>query len=323
MPVRERRRAVLILVALLLGALLIGPFLVPVPPLENTVPPEQLADRDSRFVEVNGLEVHYKAAGAGNPTFILLHGFGANVFSWREVMDPLSELGSVIAFDRPAFGLTERPMAWDEGAHPYTPEAQVALVVGLMDTLDIDEAILVGNSAGGTVAVQAALAHFERVKALILVDAAIYEGGGTPSWIRPLLSTPQLDHLGPLLARQISQRGDAFLESAWHEPAKITPQIRAGYRKPLRAENWDRALWELTKASQRRDLTSRIPQLTVPSLVISGDDDRIVPVESSIQLAEQLPNGDLIVIPQCGHVPHEECPGPFLDAVTGFVEGLP
>ena len=95
--------SVLLVLILLLG---VGPFLIPVPPLEGTVPASQLADPDSKFVEVNGLSVHYKEMGAGETTFILLHGFGASLFSWRDVMEPLSAYGRVIAYDRPAFGLT-------------------------------------------------------------------------------------------------------------------------------------------------------------------------------------------------------------------------
>lgn len=316
-------RIILGVVMASLIVLLIGPFLVPVPRLQNTVPPKQLVGPDSRFIKVNDLDVHYKITGEGEPTFILLHGFGASIFSWREVMEPLGAMGTVVAYDRPAFGLTERPLEWERGANPYTPEAQVLLVTGLMDALELDRAVLVGNSAGGTIAVQTALAYPERVQGLILVDAAIYQGGGAPGWIRPLLNTPQLDRLGPLLARQISRRGDAFLDSAWHDPGKITPQTRAGYREPLRAQNWDRALWELTKASDRQDLAAHIGDLALPSLVISGDDDRIVPVESSIRLAEQFPDAELVVISDCGHVPQEECPQPFLEAVKAFVEDSP
>ena len=320
---RKLPRFASITAGLLLAVLLIGPFLVPIPPLKHTVPREELADPDSRFTQVNDVQVHYKTAGEGDAAFILLHGFGASVFSWREVMESLGAIGTVVAFDRPAFGLTERPLSWEKGSNPYAPEAQVALVVGLMDTLSIEDAVLVGNSAGGAVAVQIALAYPERVRALVLVDAAIYESGGTPSWIRPLLNTPQMDRLGPLLARQISRRGDAFLESAWHDPSKITPQIRAGYREPLRTQNWDRALWELTRASGQRDLADQIGDLEIPALVVSGDDDRIVPVESSVRLADELPHAELVVFPDCGHLPQEECPQPFLEALNAFVEGLP
>ncbi len=81
----------IILIVLIL-VLAIGPFLVPVPALENTKTIEQLADADSQFIELNGINVHYKKWGEGEPTFILLHGFGASLFSWREVVEPSQNL---------------------------------------------------------------------------------------------------------------------------------------------------------------------------------------------------------------------------------------
>jgi len=299
--------------------LFVGPFLVPVPPLENTVPVEQLTDPDSRFIEVNGINVHYKTYGQGEPTFILLHGFGASLFSWREVTAPLAEFGTVIAYDRPAFGLTERPLKW-EGENPYSQEAQIELVIGLMDALGIERAILVGNSAGGTIAMLTALKYPQRVQSLILVDPAVYAGGGAPAWVRPLLRTPQMRHLGPLIARQIQTRGPELIELAWHDPSKITPEILEGYQKPLRLADWDKALWELTLASRESGLAERLSELTLPTLVITGDDDRIVPTEQSVRLAEELPNAQLVVIPQCGHLPHEEHPAAFMQAVTEFLK---
>ena len=308
-----------LLVILLL--LLIVPLLIPIPPLEGTKPIEQLADPDSRFIEINGLSVHHKVRGQGEPIFILLHGFGASLFSWREVMTPLAAYGTVIAYDRPAFGLTERPLQWS-GENPYSPEAQVALVIGLMDALGVERAILVGNSAGGTVAMQTALAHPDRLQALILVDPAVYGGGGAPAWVRPLLHTPQMRRLGPLLARQLQTRGPELIELAWHDPSRITPNVLEGYQKPLRAEHWDRALWELTLASRASDLPERLSELTLPTLVITGDDDRIVPTAQAVRLAEELPNARLAILPQCGHLPHEECPAEFMQAVGEFRQRL-
>jgi pimeloyl-ACP methyl ester carboxylesterase len=322
--VRRWVRVILAVIVVLLLLLLVGPFLIPVPPLEGTVPPQQLAEPDSRFVDVNGLQVHYKTADQGEPTLMLLHGFGASLFSWREVREPLSQIGSVIAFDRPAFGLTERPLPGDwSGENPYSPEAQADLTVALLDELGLERAVLIGHSAGGTIALLTALRHPERVQALVQVGAAVYEGGGTPGWLRPLLRTPQMRHLGPLLVRSIGARGQDLIRSAWHDPGKITPQIVAGYKKPLQAENWDHALWEFILASHPLDLPNRLEEITVPVLVITGDDDRWVPTPQSVHLADELPNAELAILPVCGHVPQEECPEPFLQAVTDFLDRLP
>lgn len=311
------RRLLLIAAAVVL-LVAVGPFVVPVPPLEGTVPPAQLADPDGRFIEVSGISVHYKEMGAGARTFILLHGFGASVFSWRDVMTPLAAYGRVIAYDRPAFGLTERPLQW-AGDSPYGAKAQVAMLFGLMDALHVDRAVLVGHSAGGTLALSAALSRPDRVAALVLVDAAIYTTGGVPSLLRPLLATPQLRHIGPLLVRRIATQGDDVIRTAWHDPSAITQAVYDGYHTPLRAEDWDRALWELTAADTAPDLASRLRDVKVSTLVVTGDDDRIVPTADSRRLAEAIPAAQLVVIPACGHLPQEERPQAFLDALSTFV----
>jgi pimeloyl-ACP methyl ester carboxylesterase len=302
------------------AAALLAPLLVPIPPLTNTVPPEQLADADSCFALVRGLRLHYKQAGSGEPAMILLHGFADSTFCWRKVMAPLAGLRTVVAYDRPSSGLTERPLpgAWI-GDGPYGPDAQVDQLIGLMDFLGLDRAILIGNSAGGTVAVHAALCHPERVAALVLVDAAIYTSAAAPAWARPLLRTPQLKRLGPLLTRAIAYQGERFLERAWHDPGRITPEIWAGYRRPLQAQDWDRGLWELAAAGRDLRLGARLPELRQPVLVITGDDDRIVPTAQTIRLARALPGAELVVIPGCGHLPQQECPEQFLAAVIPFI----
>jgi pimeloyl-ACP methyl ester carboxylesterase len=312
-------RILWITVGVLLLAALIVPFLIPVPPLKDTRPIEELADADSLFLVVNGLTVHYKIEGSGEPVFILLHGFGSSTYSWQKVQKKLSLYGgTAVAFDRPAFGLTERPLHW-EGQNPYSPEAQTDLVIGLMDKLGFQQAILVGNSAGGTVAAYTALRYPGRVQALVLVDAAIYTGGGAPGWVKPLLKTPQMRRLGPLIARNILGRGDNLIQQAWHDPAKVTDEVLKAYRMPTFIENWDKALWELTLASRDLKLEDRLDELNLPVLVITGDDDRIVPTEESIRLADELPSATLVVIPECGHVPQEECPDAFLEAIFGSI----
>lgn len=310
----------LVMLGLALLIVAIGPFLIPIPPLEGTVPPEQLADPDSKFVDVNGLRVHYKEAGQGEPALILQHGFAASLFSWREVLEPLAQGRRVVAFDRPAFGLTERPMEW-EGSNPYSADSQADLTIGLMDALGIQKAILVGNSAGGTMAALTALRHPERIPALVLVDPAIQQTE-RPAWFRLLARTPQMQRLGPLLARQIQKWSRKFGESAWHDPAGLTDEIWQGYTKPLQAENWDRGLWNLTASGGPTDLGEQLIRLQMPVLVLTGDDDRIVPTEQSVRLAGELPDAELVIFPNCGHVPQEECPDLFLEAVEEFLSTL-
>ena len=312
----------LIGLAALLTLVLAGPFLVPVPPLKNTQPVQSLADPDSQFININGIRVHYKQAGSGEPVVILLHGFGASTFSWREVMAPLSKSGTVIAYDRPAFGLTERPLEW-EGDNPYTQESNIALLLGLMDAFGIQKAVLVGNSAGGTLATAFTLAHPERVLALIEVDSAVTQTIPDSPLLIWLINTPQMDHIGPLITRGLGAgRGDRFLKSAWYDASKLEsdPAIQAGYRKPLQAENWDRALWAYTQATRPPDFVDKLGDIAVPTLVVTGSDDQIVPVTASRQLAEDIPGAVYEEIENCGHLPQEECPQIFMQIVNSFLK---
>lgn len=297
---------------------LIVPFFIPVPPLQGVVPPEQLADQDSQFTEINNVKIHYKSYGQGEPAFILLHGFLASTFSWRELYDDLANNGSVVAFDRAGFGLTERPLEW-QGANPYDADSQIAVTIGLMDELNLSEGVLVGNSAGGAIALLTALRHPDRVSALILLDPAVYNDASAPTWIKPFLNLPQIDRIGPYLVRGIQKWGLNLGKSAWYDPSKISPQTWEGSTLPLKAENWDRGLWEFTLASKPTQLADYLSQITIPVLVITGENDRIVPAEQSIRLSKELPNAELVVIPQCGHVPHEECPTAVLEAINDFL----
>ncbi|NLG50034.1 MAG: alpha/beta hydrolase [Chloroflexi bacterium] len=308
-------------VVIVMGLVIVAvPLFLPAPQAGGTVPPAELADPDSRFRQVGGIQVHYKMMGQGEPVMVLLHGFGASTYSWREVMEPLSRMGTVIAFDRPAFGLTQRPMPGEwEGASPYSVEAQADLTVGLLDELGVKKAVLVGHSAGGAVATAVALRYPERVQGLVLVAPAVQSQVGLPRWVGPLLASRQLRWFGPLLMRSISQWGERMLTTAWYDPSAITEQVRASYRKPLRCENWDRALWELVVARGPLDLSAQMSEIQAPILLITGDNDRVVETEETLRLAEALPNAQLQVIANCGHLPQEERPQEFVGAVFPFL----
>ena len=163
----------------------------------------------------------------------------------------------------------------------------------------------------------------DRVRALIRVDPAIYESRAAPRWATPLPQTPQLRRLGPFLVRSTATRGEDLILQAWHDPTRVTPEILQGYRKPLQAENWDRALWELTSATTSLDLSGQLAKVRQPTLVITDGDDRIVPAQNSIRLARELATAQLVILPGCGHLPQEECAPGFLKAVSDFLELLP
>ncbi|KHN02131.1 2-hydroxy-6-oxononadienedioate/2-hydroxy-6- oxononatrienedioate hydrolase [Glycine soja] len=171
---------------------------------DELVDPKLLADLDSCFCEFKGVHIHHKICDAeskaqstpqsrtvshqikklGYP-MILLHGFGASVFSWKQVMKPLAEVAGskVLAFDRPAFGLTSRvnlsrhPSSETEDAKPlnaYSMAFSVLATLHFIKLLNAQKVILVGHSAGSLVAVNTYFEAPERVAALILVAPAIF-----------------------------------------------------------------------------------------------------------------------------------------------------
>ncbi len=308
------------------GLLLIGPFLVPVPELEGLQPPEALAGEESQFTIIpfpgtQGIALHYRQGGNGRLPIILLHGFASNLYTWDKVFDYFASQGVTYAYDRPPFGLSQRLLRGDwaeDGPNPYSTAAAVGQLAAFMDNQGIDQALLVGNSAGGLIALQAAQTYPERVMGLILVDPAVYTSGA-PTFIVSLADTPQLRRLGPLVARTFASN-DSLLELAYHDPAKATSDSLEKAAVTTRVENWDKAFWEFTAAAtSAQGVIDRIPVTEIPTLVITGDDDRVVPPEESRRLADELPQSELAVLPDCGHVPHDECPDTFITAVSQWL----
>lgn len=297
------------------------PFLIPVSELEGLVDAQEFIDSDSKFVEINGVDIHYKEIGSGEKTFILLHPFGGSIYSWREVMDDFAEYGKVIAYDRPAFGLTERPMPEDWVENPYSMKANIEILKSLLDKFEIEKAILVGNSAGGGVAVAFALEYPERVESLILVDPGVGGGRGPqfPAWALPIMWTPQMRHLGPLMMRDYQESLPNTIQREWFDQTKLTDEIQQTHLNLLKIKNWDRAFYELTFAPAYPELRDLLPNLTSQTFIIAGEEDRLIRPFYFEAITTEIPNAQLTLISQCGHVPQEECPTEFMNAVKNYL----
>ena len=302
-------------------AVLIVPLVVPVEST-GTLTEFEAAGEDATFLDLDEVSLHYESAdyqgdGVNQPLFILLHGFGASTYSWRDVLDDFSELGDVVAYDRPAFGLTTRPTDW-EGDSPYGVEAQLDLLDDVIDAFakDGQPIVLVGHSAGGTLAAEFGLRYPERVDGLILVAPAILATGGGPSGLSWLYDIPQVDRIGPLLVGGIATSGEDLLERSWHDLSLLTPEIRAAYRVPLSVKGWEAAFWEFQKAPRTFTISKNPGALTVPTVIITGDDDRVVETADSIELADRIPGATLSVLANSGHLPQEETPEEFMQSVV-------
>lgn len=309
----------------LLAALLVGPFLIPVNS-SGTLTKEQAAQEiwgsDSQFVELANQEVHY--VSAGKPTskklIVLLHGFGASAFSYKDVLAPLGEIGYVIAYDRTGFGFTGRPTSWS-GESPYGIESQLQLLDELVTGFGANkEVIILGHSAGGNIAASYAERFEGNVQKLVLFAPAVGTGAAPGSGFSWLFDIPQIDHLGPLLVSTIATSGLDLLYESYVDDSKITDSVIAGYTAPLKVEGWEKAFWLFNKAPRSNGVGERIAGISVPTLVITGDSDTVVETAASVAVAEIISGAKLSIIAKTGHLPNEELPEQFASEVIKFIQ---
>jgi pimeloyl-ACP methyl ester carboxylesterase len=302
----------------------------PIPPLDNVVGYRELAFEESRFAEVDGIDIHYVSYGgpaASEQTtcgIILLHGFGGSVFTFRDVGPALAERAPTFAYDRPSFGITERPERgeWDSDAeNPYGLTFQADQLIDVMDQLGYERAVLVGHSAGAATAVLAAARHPDRVAGIVLVAPAVYQSRPLPGWLRSLLSSPQMMRIGPYVSRTLGgENGRQLLREAFYDPSFLTEDLIASYKIDTRAEGWDVALWEFTVAPRPDDPADALSRISVPTLVVAGEEDTTVPYDDAVTVAESIEDAALVTYERTGHVPHEEQTERFISDVLEFLD---
>ena len=324
----KKLRVVLIIFSVLIVLILTVPFFISVEGRVGLNEPEDLLTENSAIVTIpfqgtDGLDIYYDFQTDNNKekNFILLHGSMFNSKTWSEVMDFFSERGNVYAYDQLPYGYSEKVLDGEwTGENPYTTNAAVIQLELFMDELDIEKATLVGSSFGGVLAAEAAIRYGNRVESLILVDPAILVSESMPEW---LVTLPQIERLGPLFAAKLSE-GDGFYESTYYDKEAISTQRMAYNKRETEINNWNLAMWEYLQAwsVEPSDVGQRLDQIYQPTLVISGENDKVVPVGDSIKIAESIQDADLAVIPECGHMPHEECPDEFMETVGGWLEKL-
>ncbi len=269
----------------------------------------------SQFVGIGGMRIHLRDEGPrdGGTPIVLLHGTSASLHTWDGWAESLRETRRVIRFDLPGFGLT--------GPTPdgvYRIERYVETVVALLDHLGVRRAVLAGNSFGGQVAWQTALAHPQRVERLILIDAAGYPLA--PEEVPIGFRIARTPWLGPLM-RVVLPRG--FIESSvrnvYGDPSRVTPELVDRYFElTLRTGNRE-ALRQRFAQAQAGPGAERIRELQLPTLILWGGRDRLIPPADGERFARDIAGSELVVFEDLGHVPHEEDPARTLEAVRSFL----
>lgn len=286
---------------------------IPFPTLE-----QRYAAAGSHYADLpGGVHLHY--LDRGNPkgqVVVLLHGFAMSTDTWTAWAKRLGRDYRVIALDLPGFGLTRAPdRAWS-----YQDMAGV--VDAFVRAKHLDRFVIGGSSMGGGVAWRYALAHPDRAKGLILVDAAGWPDAASPVTEAPLVRAAQLPGMRPVVVQldNHSALRDGF-EKSFADPARVDAAYVDRYAELSRAPG-RRAVWlAVLDAWTHQDFATpdRLAKPKAPTLILWGEKDQLLPVADGRRFVAAIPGSHLIVYPGIGHLPQEEAAARSAGDVAAFL----
>ncbi|MEW5989214.1 MAG: alpha/beta fold hydrolase, partial [Chloroflexota bacterium] len=242
---------------------------------------------------VNGIEIYYETAGdPAAPPLLLITGLSSYTEGWFAQVFDLSRDFYVIYYDNRGAGRSTQPPAG------YTLADMADDAAGLLDTLGMASAYVFGISQGGMIAQHLALRHPQRVRKLVL--GCTTAGGAS-------MIPPSLDVAIALLAPRSSDRGQDFLTALWFlaapEFASRDPQSLRKLVK-VSAENpqTEQGLYGQLQAMSHHDLDSELRRIQIPTLVMHGELDKLIPPENGRLLAAHIPHAQLKLYPDAGHL---------------------
>jgi pimeloyl-ACP methyl ester carboxylesterase len=251
----------------------------------------------------------YEARGGGDPV-LLVHGLAYDRFGWGAFADLLARDFTVVLFDNRGVGESDVP------AGPYTVEAMAADALSVLDAAGVGRAHVVGASLGGMIAQRVALEHPERVEKLVL---ACTMAGGVESFPLPQ-RTQELFALYPTLPREemlLRMVKNSMADAVVATRPDLVEEI---YRYRLAHAPSIEAWAAQATAGAAHDALARLGELSMPSLVVTGDADNVVDPRNSQLLADRIPNARLEVVPGGGHLFFWEQPERVAGLVRGFLQ---
>jgi pimeloyl-ACP methyl ester carboxylesterase len=264
---------------------------------------EDLSGVTSRSVQVAGHRVHFIAEGpAGGPVVVLVHGLGGRSEDWSKLAPYLAKAGfRVYMPDLVGYGRSDRPADFS-----YSVRDQATVVVGFMDALWLKQVELGGWSMGGWIAELIAIEHPERVRRLMLFDAAGLDV--KPQWETALFT--------PDTAAQLAQLDTLLMPHPPPVPAFLARDIL----RITRRNGWvvKRAMASMLTAQDTTD--NLLPQLKMPVLIVWGSLDHITPIDQAQTMHKLIPQSVLDVFDDCGHLAPLQCTGAIGPKVVQFAE---
>jgi pimeloyl-ACP methyl ester carboxylesterase len=263
------------------------------------------------MIEVAGTRLDVRDSGPKDaPVVLLLHGFGSSLHTWENWSGPLSADHRVIRLDLPGCGLSPPDPSGD-----YTEARSIAVLLALMDRLGVAKASVVGNSMGGRIAWTLASEHPDRVDKLILISPDGFESPGFEYGVKPAVpSTVKL--MRYVLPKPLLKMS---LAPAYADPKVMTDALATRYYDLMRAPGVRDAMIARMEQSIRYDPVARLRSIRAPTLLLWGEQDRMIPFTNAADYAKAIPGAKLVPLPGVGHLPQEEAPQRSLDVVRDFL----
>jgi pimeloyl-ACP methyl ester carboxylesterase len=290
------------------------------------IPYETLAARyetaDAAYIDLpSGVRLHYQDQGAPDaPVLVLLHGFSASTHTWDAWTAELGGEYRIIRIDLPGHGLTRAPAGYQGSM-----EAFAANLEEFARAAQLPRFALAGNSMGGNVAWEYALAHPERLDALILVDASGWPPEDTTE-SEPIIYKLLRDPNARGLVRDLDNTSlfTTGLQSSFADPALATEDMITRYTELSRAPGHRDILAQLLQGFRVRNFATpeRLAPLTTPTLIIQGAEDQLVPMSAAEAFRDAIPGAQLLIMDGVGHIPQEEAPEASAAAVRAFLAPL-
>jgi|TARA_B110000908_G_scaffold62218_1_gene75489 pimeloyl-ACP methyl ester carboxylesterase len=276
---------------------------------------EKYANEFSKFVEIDGMQVHYRVEGKGMP-IVLIHGTGSSLHTWDDWTKKLKENYQVIRMDLPAFGLTGPNKSGDYSIKKYTQFLEKFVV-----KMKIDSMFLAGNSLGGNIAWDYTSKNSQKVQKLILVDASGLPTNKPQPWIFKMAKTPVLSKLFLYITPKSVIEDN--MKQVYEDDAKITNTLITRYHDlALRTGNRqafiDRAKIDFMTSEVSKN--AQLKSIHTPTLLIWGAKDTWIPLDNGKRMNALLPNSKLVVLQNSGHVPMEENPKESLKVLNDFLD---
>ncbi|MEX3011509.1 3-oxoadipate enol-lactonase [Hoeflea sp. TYP-13] len=261
-----------------------------------------------QFANINGVTLHYQLIGApaGKPVIVFSNSLGTDFRIWRDVIVRLAGEFAIITYDKRGHGLS------DTGTTPCSMDDHVADLAGLLDLLDVKNAIVCGLSVGGLIAQGLYASRPDLVRALVLCDTG-HRIGTADMW------NSRIDAIETAGIEAIS---DNILER-WFttEFRQEQPEALAGYRNML-CRTPSAGYMGTAAAIRDTDYTEEAKRIAVPAMCVVGDQDGATPPELVGEMAKLIPGARYQVIPNAGHLPCIEQPVVLTDAIQAFVDLL-